>query len=188
MVVEKPKHEDHQGYSKSTKRTIIILCDLCTCFVIFVFQAFAYLTCKISVVFKETETIMSRSIPLVTYLVHDYDEAIAFFTGALRFTLLEDTPLGEGKRWVRVAPPGSPGAALLLAQAASPEQQARTGDQAGGRVFLFLNTDDFWRDYEHMLAHGVRFAEAPRREPYGTVAVFYDLYGNAWDLIQPAEV
>jgi lactoylglutathione lyase len=128
---------------------------------------------------------MRCSIPLVTYLVRDYDEAIAFFTEALRFELVEDTPLGKGKRWVRVAPPGSPGASLLLARADTPEQIARTGDQTGGRVFLFLNTSDFWGDYNFMLAHGVRFAEQPRREPFGTVAVFYDLYGNMWDLIQP---
>lgn len=128
---------------------------------------------------------MQCSIAMVTFLVRDYDEAIAFFTGALRFDLLEDTPLGEGKRWVRVAPHGSAGAALLLAEASSVEQRARIGNQAGGRVFLFLNTDDFWRDYEHMQAHAVRFAEAPRREPYGMVVVFYDLYGNMWDLIQP---
>lgn len=125
------------------------------------------------------------SIPLVTFLVRDYDEAIAWFTGALRFELLEDTPLGEGKRWVRVAPPGAAGAALLLAEAASPEQERRIGDQTGGRVAFFLNTDDFWGDHAHMQAHGVRFAEQPRREPYGTVVVFYDLYGNAWDLIEP---
>jgi catechol 2,3-dioxygenase-like lactoylglutathione lyase family enzyme len=129
----------------------------------------------------------NRSIPLITYLVRDYDEAIAFFTGALRFELLEDTPLGEGKRWVRVAPQGAQGAALLLAQADSPQQSARTGDQTGGRVFLFLNTSDFWDDYNFMLAHGVRFAEEPRQEPFGTVVVFYDLYDNAWDMIQPAD-
>jgi len=130
---------------------------------------------------------MSRSIALVTLVVRDYDEAIAFFTEALRFTVLEDTPLGGGKRWVVVAPSEGRGAALLLAQAAAPAQAAHVGDQTGGRVALFLHTDDFWADYHHMLAQGVRFAEAPRAEPYGRVVVFYDLYGNKWDLVQPKE-
>jgi len=125
------------------------------------------------------------SLALVTLVVRDYDEAIAFFTEALRFTVVEDTPLGEGKRWVVAAPPGGHGAALLLARAVTPEQSARIGDQTGGRVFLFLRTGDFWADYAHMQAHGVRFAEAPRTEPYGQVVVFYDLYGNKWDLVQP---
>jgi catechol 2,3-dioxygenase-like lactoylglutathione lyase family enzyme len=131
------------------------------------------------------QSIPTRSIARVALVVREYDEAIAFFTGALRFNLIEDTPLDGGKRWVVVAPPGSTGTALLLAKAASPEQAARVGDQTGGRVFLFLHTSDFWGDYRHMLASGVRFAEAPRQEPYGIVAVFYDLYGNHWDLIQP---
>lgn len=122
----------------------------------------------------------------MTLVVRDYDEALAFFTTALRFTVLEDTPLGEGQRWVRVAPARSGGAALLLARAATPEQLARVGDQTGGRVFLFLETDDFWGDYRHMQAHAVRFAEEPRHEPYGWVVVFLDLYSNRWDLIQPA--
>lgn len=129
---------------------------------------------------------MSRSIALVTLLVHDYDEAIAFYTQALRFELLEDSPQGEGKRWVIVAPPQSRGAALLLAQADSPEQTAQVGSQAGGRVGFFLHTADFSEDYNHMQAHGVRFAEEPRHEPYGVVVVFHDLYGNKWDLLQPA--
>lgn len=128
---------------------------------------------------------MTRSIVLVTLVVRDYDEAIAFFTQALRFAVIEDTPLAGGKRWVVVAPLVSQGAALLLARAAGPEQVAHVGNQAGGRVFLFLQTDDFWRDYQHMLAHGVRFAEQPRDEPYGRVAVFLDLYGNRWDLLEP---
>lgn len=128
---------------------------------------------------------MTKSITSLAFLVRDYDEAITFFTQSLRFTLLEDTPQGAGKRWVRVAPPGSNGAALLLAQAATPEQQACIGNQTGGRVFLFLHTDDFWDDYRHMQAHGVRFAEEPRSEPFGQVVVFLDLYGNKWDLIQP---
>lgn len=127
---------------------------------------------------------MTHSIAAVTLLVRDYDEAIAYFTQALRFELREDTPLGNGKRWVLIAPPGPGGASLLLAKAASPEQANQIGDQSGGRVFLFLHTVDFWGDYWHMQAHGVRFAEQPRQENYGTVVVFYDLYGNKWDLIQ----
>jgi catechol 2,3-dioxygenase-like lactoylglutathione lyase family enzyme len=118
--------------------------------------------------------------------VRGYDEAIAFFTGTLRFKLVEDTLLAGGKRWVRVAPQEG-GVSLLLAQASSPEQLARVGDQAGGRVFLFLSTSDFWGDYRHMQAHGVRFVEEPRQEAYGLVVVFLDLYGNRWDLIQPTE-
>jgi lactoylglutathione lyase len=133
----------------------------------------------------ETES-RAGGITTIALVVRDYDEAIAFFTQSLRFTLLEDTPMGGGKRWVRVAPgEANRGAALLLAKAASPEQESRVGDQTGGRVFLFLQTDDFWGDYQHMLAHGVRFTEPPREEPYGTVVVFLDLYGNKWDLIQP---
>lgn len=127
----------------------------------------------------------ARVVGSVALLVRDYDEAIAFYTAALGFDLLEDTPLGGGKRWVRVAPPGG-GTALLLAKAATPDQLARVGDQAGGRVFLFLHTDDFHRDHAVLTARGVRFAGAPRRESYGMVAVFEDLYGNRWDLIGPA--
>lgn len=122
----------------------------------------------------------------LSFLVRDYDEAIAWFTEVLGFALLEDTPLGGEKRWVRVAPPGGRGAALLLARAATPEQAAFIGKQAGGRVFLFLHTDDFARDHARLLAHGVRFRDSPRKEEYGTVAVFEDLYGNPWDLIEPA--
>ena len=127
---------------------------------------------------------MTRSIAAVALLVRDYDEAIAFFTRALRFSLLEDIPLGDGKRWVRVAPAGSPGASLLLAQAATPEQLSCVGRQGGGRVMWFLETDDFAGDHAHLLSGGVRFRELPRHEAYGTVAVFEDLYGNPWDLIQ----
>lgn len=127
---------------------------------------------------------MTQSLALISFLVRDYDEAIAFFTDALRFTLVEDTPLGDGKRWVRVAPPGSNGACLLLARAATPEQLAHVGNQTGGRVFLFLHTSDFWDDYKYMQSRGVRFAEEPRQEPYGQVVVFFDLYGNKWDLVQ----
>ena len=128
---------------------------------------------------------VAHSIAHLALVVRDYDEAIAFFTGALRFSLVEDTPLGGGKRWVVVAPPGSTGASLLLARAVTPEQQSRIGDQTGGRVFLFLETDDFARDFRALSARGVAFEEAPRSEPYGTVAVFTDLYGNRWDLIEP---
>ncbi len=126
---------------------------------------------------------MSRFISQVALLVRDYDEAIAFFTRALRFELLEDSPRENGKRWVRVAPPGNQGGALLLARAATPEQERFVGNQSGGRVFMFLETDDFEGDYAHMHSQGVRFAEEPRHEVYGSVVVFFDLYGNKWDLI-----
>lgn len=120
----------------------------------------------------------------LTLVVRDYDEAIAYFTGSLGFAVIENTPLGGGKRWVRVAPPGSNGMTLLLARAATAEQKSSVGNQAGGRVFLFLDTDDLWRDYSAMKARGVKFHEAPREESYGTVVVFEDLYGNKWDLVQ----
>lgn len=126
---------------------------------------------------------MSGRIALTALLVRDYDEAIRFFTRALGFALLEDSPSVPGKRWVRVAPPGGAGGELLLARAATPEQESAIGRQAGGRVFLFLETDDFDRDYARMRAEGVRFAEEPRQEAYGKVAVFLDLCGNRWDLI-----
>ena len=127
---------------------------------------------------------MGQSISAVALVVHDYDEAIHFFTRCLRFAVVEDTALSPGKRWVMVRPPGG-GTVLLLAKAASPEQAARVGDQTGGRVFLFLQTDDFWRDYEDMKARGVHFTEEPREEEYGTVAVFLDLYRNRWDWVGP---
>jgi catechol 2,3-dioxygenase-like lactoylglutathione lyase family enzyme len=127
-----------------------------------------------------------QTLAHVALLVRDYDEAIAFFTQTLRFRLVEDAPREDGKRWVLVAPPGATETALLLARAATPEQRAQIGDQAGGRVFLFLHTDDFRRDYDEMRSRGVRFVEEPREEAYGTVAVFLDLYGNRWDLLQPA--
>lgn len=127
--------------------------------------------------------IMSKLAHL-TFLVRDYDEAVAWFTGALGFTLVENSDLGAGKRWVLVEP-GQGGARLLLARAATPEQAAFIGKQGGGRVFLFLETDDFARDHVAFTARGVRFLEAPRHEAYGTVAVFEDLYGNRWDLIEP---
>ena len=126
---------------------------------------------------------MTRAIASVALVVREYDEAIAFFTDALRFTLVEDTPMGGGKRWVVVAPQAS-GTSLVLARAATDEQRAAVGNQTGGRVFLFLHTSDFWGDYAHMRAHGVRFVEEPRQEPYGQVVVFLDLYGNKWDLVQ----
>ena len=128
---------------------------------------------------------MNQRLSLVSLLVADYDEAIAFFTRALTFELCEDTALGGGKRWVVVRPPGRVGSGLLLARADGPAQVARIGDQTGGRVFLFLETDDFERDHARMTAAGVRFVEAPRQEAYGVVAVFEDPYGNRWDLIQP---
>ena len=126
---------------------------------------------------------MSR-LAAVSLLVRDYDEAIAFYVGKLGFDLVENTDMGGGKRWVTVRPRGGD-TALLLAKATTPEQAARIGDQAGGRVWLFLETDDFVRDHKAWLAAGVTFREAPRHEAYGVVAVFEDLYGNAWDLIQP---
>ena len=115
--------------------------------------------------------------------MRDYDEAIAYYTQTLGFTLVEDTPLSANKRWVRVAPPGATETHLLLAKASTPEQEANCGNQTGGRVFLFLHTDDFWRDHRTFTERGVRFVEAPRKEKYGTVAVFEDLYGNRWDLV-----
>ena len=127
---------------------------------------------------------MGSHLAAVALLVRDYDEALAFFIATLGFDLVEDTPLAPGKRWVVVRPPGG-GATLLLARATTPEQAAWIGDQAGGRVFLILRTDDFDRDHRRFQSHGVRFAEEPRAEPYGMVAVFLDLYGNRWDLIGP---
>ena len=127
---------------------------------------------------------MTQSLAAVALLVREYDEAIAWFTGTLGFTLLEDADRGGGKRWVRVMPPNSTGTALLLAKAASEDQLRHVGDQAGGRVWLFLHTDDFQRDYTLYRSRGVVFEEEPRREDYGTVAVFRDLYGNRWDLIE----
>ncbi len=127
---------------------------------------------------------MIQQIAHIALVVRDYDEAIDFYTGKLRFTLEEDTVLSETKRWVLIAPSGSGGTQLLLAKAANDEQQSRVGNQTGGRVFLFLFTDDFWRDHQNMLENGVEFVREPVAEPYGTVAVFKDLYGNLWDLIE----
>ncbi len=128
---------------------------------------------------------MELKIAHVALLVRDYDEAIAFYTEKLRFSLRQDTPLGGDKRWVLLAPPGSSETCLLLAKASKPEQIACIGEQAGGRVFLFLHSDDFWRDYHYMKAQGVVFLEEPREEAYATVAVFQDLYGTKWDLLEP---
>ena len=130
---------------------------------------------------------MKQAIIHVALVVRDYDEAIAFFCQKLHFELVEDTyQPAQDKRWVVVSPPGSSGTNLLLARASTPEQEAAIGDQTGGRVFLFLSTDDFWRDYNGMLAAGIKFIREPKNEPYGTVAVFEDLYGNLWDLIEPS--
>ena len=127
---------------------------------------------------------MKQSIGHIALVVRDYDEALAFYTRTLHFTVVEDTRMSEEKRWVLIAPPGSPGTQLLLARAVTPEQETRIGNQTGGGVFLFLHTDDFWRDYNEMIARKVRFIRPPVEEPYGTVAVFEDLYGNLWDLLQ----
>jgi catechol 2,3-dioxygenase-like lactoylglutathione lyase family enzyme len=128
---------------------------------------------------------MTQAIATVSLLVREYDEAIGFYRDRLGFSLVADTDMGGDKRWVIVAPPGNRGARLLLARADGPEQAAAVGRQAGGRVMLFLETDDFVRDHQRMMANGVTFLEAPRHEPYGSVAVFVDLYGNKWDLIEP---
>ncbi|MCT4352325.1 VOC family protein [Streptomyces sp. Je 1-79] len=129
-------------------------------------------------------------IALVTLVVRDYDEALAFYTGALGFDLVEDTARDDGSRWIVVRPAAGPdgasGTSLLLARAKSPEEESAVGRQTGGRVGFFLHTDDFTRDHTRMTAAGVHFLEEPRREPYGTVAVFEDLYGNRWDLLEPA--
>ena len=127
---------------------------------------------------------MKQTLSLISVLVDNYDTAIAHYTGVLGFELLEDTDRGNGKRWVRVAPRGSTETGLLLAQASDEAQRARIGDQHGGRVGFFLQTDDFWRDYHAMTGKGVEFLEAPREEDYGAVAVFRDRYGNKWDLLE----
>jgi catechol 2,3-dioxygenase-like lactoylglutathione lyase family enzyme len=129
---------------------------------------------------------MNQHIVHIALVVNNYDEAIAFYTEKLNFILIEDTKLSETKRWVLVKPKGDGQCCLLLAQAASDEQKSRIGNQTGGRVFLFLYTDDFWRDYNNMLLQKIKFVRPPVKEAYGTVAVFEDLYGNLWDLIQPA--
>lgn len=130
---------------------------------------------------------MKQYLAHVALVVRDYDEAIDFFCHKLHFTLVEDTYQPEqDKRWVVVAPPGSDGASILLARASKPEQETFIGGQTGGRVFLFLRTDDFWRDYNEMVSLGIKFVREPKDAPYGTVAVWEDLYGNLWDLIGPA--
>jgi len=129
---------------------------------------------------------MKQQLAHIALVVNDYDEAIAFYTKKLHFELVEDTVLSDTKRWVVVAPPGTAGCSLLLAKAASEEQHSRVGNQTGGRVFLFLHTDDFHRDYDEMRERGIEFVREPVTESYGTVAVFRDLYGNLWDLIEPA--
>ncbi|MBC3621984.1 VOC family protein [Vibrio metschnikovii] len=128
--------------------------------------------------------VVQQQIGNIALVVENYDDAIDFYTKKLQFTLVEDTDLGGGKRWVQVSPPNSNGTNLLLAQASTDEQTQFIGNQTGGRVFLFLQTNNFWRDYELMKANGVIFNEAPRIEEYGTVVVFQDLYGNKWDLLQ----
>ena len=127
---------------------------------------------------------MKQSIAHIALVVADYDEAIAFYTEKLGFDLIDDTPQSETKRWVLVAPKNSEGCQLLLAKGVGDEQQSRIGNQTGGRVFLFLRTDDFWRDYENYKSKGVTFVREPKTEDYGTVAVFADLYGNLWDLVE----
>ena len=132
---------------------------------------------------------MTQSIVHVALVVRDYDEAIQFFTEKLNFTLVEDIyQPAQDKRWVLVTPPGSNGPAILLAKATTPEQERSIGNQTGGRVFLFLQTDDFWRDYNRMVAQNVKFVRPPKVESYGTVAVFEDLYGNRWDLLEFSQV
>jgi catechol 2,3-dioxygenase-like lactoylglutathione lyase family enzyme len=130
---------------------------------------------------------MNQRIAHFALVVEDYDAAIAFYTKKLNFDLIEDTVLSDSKRWVLVAPKGSKETSILLAKAANDEQKSRIGNQTGGRVFLFLYTDDFWRDYKNMLAEGINFVREPKEEPYGTVAVFEDLYGNQWDLLEKKE-
>ncbi|MEI6389120.1 MAG: VOC family protein [Spirochaetota bacterium] len=127
---------------------------------------------------------MRQWISSIALVVGDYDDAIAYYREKLQFVLLDDSDLGGGKRWVRMAPPDAREFSLLLAKAGNAQQADRVGDQTGGRVFLFLRTDDFWRDYQAMREREVAFVEEPREEPYGTVVVFEDLYGNRWDLVQ----
>ena len=131
---------------------------------------------------------MKQSIAHIALVVADYDDAISFYTEKLGFELVEDTSLSETKRWVLVAPKNSDGCQLLLAKGVGDEQRSRIGNQTGGRVFLFLQTDDFWRDYNDFVEKGIEFARPPKVEEYGTVAVFKDLYGNLWDLIQPRRI
>lgn len=128
---------------------------------------------------------MKQTLAHVSLVVNDYDEAIQFYIQKLSFKLVEDTPLSETKRWVLISPPGSSGCNLLLAKASTEEQKSRVGNQTGGRVFLFLYTDNFWRDFNQMKENRIEFVQEPVEQPYGTVAVFKDLYGNLWDFIEP---
>ncbi len=128
---------------------------------------------------------MKQTIAHIVLVVEDYDKAIEFYTKKLDFLLVEDTDLGNGKRWVIVAPQGSKECALVLAKSDGEEQASRVGNQTGGRVFLFLHTDDFWRDYYKMVERGIKISTGPEKMPYGMVAVFKDLYGNKWDLLEP---
>jgi catechol 2,3-dioxygenase-like lactoylglutathione lyase family enzyme len=130
---------------------------------------------------------VKQRLAQISLLVRDYDEAIQYYTDTLNFVLVEDTKLSETKRWVRIAPQGDSSFTLLLAKADGEHQQSFIGNQTGGRVFLFLYTDDFWRDYNSMMEKGVRFTRQPATEPYGTVAVFEDMYGNLWDFIEPSQ-
>jgi len=129
---------------------------------------------------------MKQRLAHIAIVVNDYDEAIKFYTGKLHFDLIEDTRLSETKRWVLVKPKGGNSCCLLLAKAANEEQRSSVGNQTGGRVFLFLHTDNFERDYQNLLDHQIEIVRQPQREEYGTVAVFKDLYGNLWDMIEPA--
>lgn len=130
---------------------------------------------------------MNQRIAHIALVIEDYDEAIQFYTEKLNFTLVEDTVLTETKRWVLVAPKGANECHLLLAKAANDDQKSRIGNQTGGRVFLFLHTDDFWRDYNRLIDKEIKIVRTPTEESYGTVAVFEDLYGNLWDLVEPAK-
>jgi len=130
---------------------------------------------------------LKQHLAHIALVVNDYDEAIEFYTKKLHFTLVEDTQLSETKRWVLVSPNGQGECCLLLAKAANEEQKSRIGNQTGGRVFLFLYTDDFWRDHQNMIKEGIEFVREPAVETYGTVAVFKDIYGNLWDLIEPTK-
>ncbi|HEX6169933.1 MAG TPA: VOC family protein [Chitinophagaceae bacterium] len=130
---------------------------------------------------------MNQRLAHIAIVVNDYDEAIEFYTQKLHFDLIEDTPLTETKRWVRVKPPGQDGCCLLLAKASNEEQQSRVGNQTGGRVFLFLHTDDFERDFQNLLNNQIEIVRQPSKEEYGTVAVFKDIYGNLWDMIEPGK-
>jgi catechol 2,3-dioxygenase-like lactoylglutathione lyase family enzyme len=153
----------------------------------FFLSIFAFSTpCSATTAERGGDTYMQQHIAHIALVVNDYDEAIRYYTQVLQFELWEDIPMGDAKRWVLIAPKGSAECKILLAKAVGKEQESRVGNQTGGRVFLFLHTDDFWRDYRDFSAKGVEFVRPPSTETYGTVAVFKDLYGNLWDLIEPA--